>query len=401
MWGRVIGLASMALSTNRTPEERLMRGFTMRRRFRVAIAVAIALGAAHGASARAQYGYYPHGYGGYGWGGWGGAQTPQGNMARGMGAYAAGAGYYNQSTAVARSINADTTMRFNEYVYQSSVEANRQYQKRLAANKASNIQAYDEIQARLRDHPQPRDIYMGDALNVAVDEIEDPRVYSKTLQRAGVKLGGQLIRDIPFRYAPGAITVSIRRLTEDPPPAALMTDDFAEDRAAFKGLGKELHRDLDLGEKPNPATVKKALAVINGAEAKADRVLPRNTKDRNEVDKYLKALHGLIGMLDTPALDILLAGVEKHPEASLGDLLGFMSAYNLRFGEATTPAQRSAYNSLYPKLVELRDEVAPALAGAPPVKSQGAAVGDFFSGMDYQDLQKKAPPPPQPGGGSR
>ena len=106
-------------------------------------------------------------------------------------------------------------------------------------------------------------------------------------------------------------------------------------------------------------------------------------------------------MLQTPALDILLAGVEKHPEATLGQLLAFMSAYNLRFGEATTPTQKSVYDSLYPKLAELRAEVAPALAGAPPPKSKGTEVGDFFSAMDYQDLKKKAPAqPPQPGSGS-
>ena len=97
-------------------------------------------------------------------------------------------------------------------------------------------------------------------------------------------------------------------------------------------------------------------------------------------------------MLDTPALDILLAGVEEHPEATLGQLLAFMSAYNLRFGEATTPTQKAVYDSLYPKLAELRAEVAPALAGASPPKTTGNEVGDFFSAMDYKDLQKKAPP---------
>jgi hypothetical protein len=210
-----------------------------------------------------------------------------------------------------------------------------------------------------------------------------------------------MIRDIPFRYAPGCITVSIHRLTQEPPPAALMTSDFEEDRAAFKGLGQELHKDLDVGEKPKPETVKKALAVINAAEAKADKILPANTKDRNDVDRYLKALHGLIGMLDTPSVEILLAGVEKHPEATLGDLLAFMSAYNLRFGEAKTPPQRALYNVLYPMLVALRDECAQAVAGVPAPNPQSSSVGEFFSGMDYQDLKKNAPPPPRPGGGQR
>ncbi len=216
-------------------------------------------------------------------------------------------------------------MRYNEYMYQSNQVAARQHHQLLMQDKAANIGAYDEIQARIRNNPTSHDIYMGDALNAAVDVIEDPRAYNRTFAGARAQVGGEMIRDIPFRYAPACITVSIHRLTQEPPPAALMTSDFEDDRAAFKGLGQELRKDLDVGEKPKPETVNKALAVINAAEAKADKILPRNTKDRNDVDRYLKALHGLIGMLDTPSVEILLAGVEKHPEATLGDLLAGMS----------------------------------------------------------------------------
>ena len=64
--------------------------------------------------ARAQYGY-PAGYGGYGWGGWG--STPQSALARGLGYFNMGRGAYNEDTAVARSINTDTVMRWNQYAY--------------------------------------------------------------------------------------------------------------------------------------------------------------------------------------------------------------------------------------------------------------------------------------------
>ena len=37
-------------------------------------------------------------------------------------------------------------------------------------------------------------------------------------------------------------------------------------------------------------------------------------------------------MLETPAINILLAGVENRPEHHLGDLLTFMESFNLRFG---------------------------------------------------------------------
>src|SRR5208337_2165664 len=91
------------------------RGKTMTRQSIRACASVFALALIQGACAQAQWGY-PGGYGGYGWGGWGG-QTAQGDIARGLGAYAMGAGYYNQQTAVANSINTDTVMRWNQYVY--------------------------------------------------------------------------------------------------------------------------------------------------------------------------------------------------------------------------------------------------------------------------------------------
>ena len=218
-------------------------------------------------------------------------------------------------------------------------------------------------------------------------------VYSKSLSKAKTKIGGTLIRDIPFRYAPAGVTATVHQLVQGPPPAPLMTSDFDDDRAAFKDLGKELRKNIELGEAPNPETVKKALAVVSGAAAKAGQVLPAGTKDRNDVDRYLKSLHGLLKMLQTPALNLLLSGVEKHPEASLGDLLGFMSAYNLRFGQAKTEPQRAAYDTIYPMLVELRDEVAPALASSPPLKADPSAVGEFFSGMSYDDLKKTGSQP--------
>jgi hypothetical protein len=367
----------------------------MKRRCRWAAGLAIALAVGHGASARAQYGYYPHGYGGYGWGGWGGGGTSlAGSTARGMGAFAAGAGYYNAQTAQARSINVNTAMRYNQYMYESHLEATKQHDALLAKQKGQTIEAYNQVQQRIRNNPDPHDIEMGDALNAAVDEIENPRINASSLKGTKVKIGGEMIRDIPFRFAPAGICTSIHQLTQNPPPPALMTADFDEDRAAFKGLGKELKQDIEQGEQPNPETLKKALAVINAAEAKADNILPRNTKDRNDVDRYLKSLHGLLVMLQTPALDALLAGAEKHPDATLGELLSFMSAFNLRFGQATTPRQKMVYNSLYPKLDDLRDEVGPALAGAAPApKTDGSAVGEFFSGMNYDDLKKKAPAP--------
>jgi hypothetical protein len=367
----------------------------MIRRSSITGALVLALLAAHGNTVRAQWGY-PLGYGGYGWGGWGG-QTAQGDIARGMGVYAMGAGYYNQQTAIANSINTDTVMRWNQYVYESQMNANRLHQGKLALDRFRTNTAIDQVQKRLRDNPEPNDIYRGDALNSALDEINNPRVYAKALQGGQVKIGGQLIRNIPFQYAAAAVTMSVHQLVKGDPPRALMAKEFESDRAVLKELGQKIRKQIEDDKNPDPATVKEMLAAINATEAKADKLLEKHTRDRNEVDRYLKALHGLIAMLETPALDLLLSGVENHPEATLADLLTFMNSVNLRFGAATTAVQRQTYDALYSKLVALRDQVGPALAtSAPATSAHETAPHDFFSQMSYQDLQKKAPAPPAP-----
>src|SRR5206468_2915311 len=141
---------------------------------------------------------------------------------------------------------------------------------------------------------------------------------------------------------------------------------------------------IEQDKSPDPETIRQLQDLVNKTEAKVDRILPANSRQRTETDKYLKALHGLIAMLQTPAIDVLVSGVQNRPEATLADLLGFMNAFNLRFGVASTPQQRMAYDALYPQLVTLRNQIAPALASASSPAPTGTEARDFFQGMTYQ-----------------
>jgi hypothetical protein len=357
----------------------------------LAAALVGALWAAQGTSAHAQAFGYPFGFGGFGWGGW--ASTPEGDLAHGLGAFAAGAGFYNQQTAIANAIDVDTVIRWNEYVHMAQLAANERRAQRRAQEKDRNAKATAAIQKRLRDNPERRDVMQGDALNVALDEIDNPRIYARALKGANVQIGGETIRSIPFRYAPAAITVSIDQLAQGHVPAALKTAEFEADHAAMRALDRQIIEQIEEGNDPDPEALKKLLAAIYVTEEKVAKLLPRNSRERNDAERYLKALHGLATMLKTPAIDVILAGIENRPEATLRDLLRFMSAFNLRFGAASTPRQQQVYMDLYPKLVQLRDEIAPLLATMPEVKTRGTEPEDFFAGMSLEDLQKKAPKP--------
>src|SRR5262245_22848423 len=197
-------------------------GFRRARGRLTVLALTLALTAT--SEARAQY--YP-GYGGWGWGGWGGG-TVQGSIAQGLGYYNLGAGLYNLNTAEANSINADTIMRWNEYMFLAQQEANRREYLRRARMLKRDSQSGDEIYKRVRDTPTDRDIADGDALNAILDQLTNPKVHSSALRLIKAPLSGKVIKEIPFTNASEGVTISLHQLTgERSWPLALQGSTFA------------------------------------------------------------------------------------------------------------------------------------------------------------------------------
>ena len=153
--------------------------------------------------ARAQWAY-----GGWGWGGWG-ATTPQGSALAGAGQYAMGVGTYNLDTAQARSINADTAMRWNQYAYLSNLEASQRYAARKNAEIAKNKALYNEHQRRLRENPENREVENGDALNATVSALMNPSLGSAAMRAGTAVVPASVIAEIPFLYASERITVML------------------------------------------------------------------------------------------------------------------------------------------------------------------------------------------------
>jgi len=321
-------------------------------------------------------------------------------MARGMGVFAAGAGYYNQSTAVANSINANTAMNWNEYLYQSQQAVNKKYYARLAEKQKTNVKANEDIYKRLRDNPNQYDIYRGDAMNVIFDELCSPKVYIRGLKSSSIRFPGEMIRDVPFNYAQAAITNTVDQImTKGSAPAVLHKEVFSPENQQLKVIGAKIREEDAKDGTIDPETLDQAEDLIKKLQAKVARELPSGSKDRLAADKFLKSALGLSKMLRTPAINVLLAGVDKHPETTVADLLMFMKSFNLRFGVADAPRERQVYDELYPLMVKLRDEAfpnrKPELRDTPEPNPEHAA--EFFSKMDEKALDHKAvPPPPKP-----
>ena len=119
----------------------------------------------------------------WGWGGWGNwVDTPEGSLARGLGQYYTGAGIYNKMTAIGDSINADTMMRWNEYMYEAHLEATRRNVARRRGNSERIRTARREILKNLQENPTARDIENGNALNAAITQFSDPQNFQFRLE---------------------------------------------------------------------------------------------------------------------------------------------------------------------------------------------------------------------------
>ncbi len=363
------------------------------------LGLAALLAVATAGDANAQYGYgnYPGGYGGYGWGGWGSGSTIEGSAARGLGYYAMGMGQYNVQTAQARSINADTAMRWNQYWWEAQVAQNRAERQRIARRQALDSGAGAAIEKRITENPTDGDIASGDALNAALQQISNPKIHSSSLRLGTTKIPGKLIRQIPFVNASEAVTFSLDQLTaESGWPSALKDARYDDERKSYteaiqKALAEDVEGDI------SAATMKQVREALSRIRAKYNANLPADVAQKNESEKYLKALYGMTRMLERPDIEKVIAELDTIKETSLGNLLGFMHTFNLRFGRPVTPQQRLAYESLYPMIDELRDKVVASLqpgkevAGGTPEPAAAPKKdfhpGEFFSEMKLDHLE--------------
>jgi hypothetical protein len=362
--------------------------------------------------ARAQIGY-PAGYGGYGWGGWG--STPGGSLARGLGLFNMGRGAYNEQTAAARSINADTVTRWNQFAYLSHLTAANSYQQHLLAHRNAVNRARAEIQDRLRNHPLNRDITDGDALNVLLDVLTSPSVAGSSLSRISTPMRPELIQDIPFKFASEGITICLDQMTmKEQWPLALRVDDFKPER---DGLRKAVEVALEEDKEGDlePKTIEAVQAAIDRFRFKFDKLVPPTNPDYIPAHDTIKAMAGLTKMLYSPKVEEILAELEDYQGTTLGELLTFMQAFNLRFAAANSFRQRRIYLKLYPMLAEQANgpfsgaqtggQTAQAAEGAGRQAISGAedlgtkavdglksAAVDFFKGMDWKHLSGTTKP---------
>ena len=284
--------------------------------------------------------------------------------------------------AKARAINTDTAIKWNKALREQQ-RLRRQDERQQAA----------EDEAKREEKLEQRRLVNGATLNDLLDQIfeADPGVGKAARSKA--PLSPEAIREIPFDWNSEAITACIDQLTgtgsSDPADADGSPSMSTSATPCARPSSRPSRRTPRGPSRWRPA------GKIHDAVADLRAKFVKNEADYEpgyqDALNYLTTLAALNRMLNDPSMKKLLAGLEEGKERTVGDLITFMNAYNLRFGRATSDRQIEIYTRLVPILAAIRDELNPGQAPPTSLDRSGAnlrsAAQSAFKGMDWRDLE--------------
>jgi hypothetical protein len=235
------------------------------------------------------------------------------------------------------------------------------------------------------------DLRDGTTLNNLLTEIFDGDPAVAKSGRAKTPLSPSAIREIPFEWDSEAISVCIDQMTgKDALPPVLMRPIYVNERNALRSavepaLAEDAKRSVSLEAR------KRIADAISGFRS-------RFTTTSNDFDAgyqdaldYFATLASLTRLLNDPSMKSFLSQLDDGQERTVGDLIAFMNAYNLRFGPATSDHQIEIYTRLVPALTAIRDAPNPDKAPSPEPDRTGeglkSAAQQAFKFMGWDELE--------------
>ncbi len=307
-----------------------------------------------------------------------------------------GAGVYNYDTALANNINAQTAIMMNNAWAQAQREDNIMHEKRVQYDAQKVKTLYNQRQQELRDRPGKREIENGDALNLAVQDLSDPRLGSSALRAANATVPAALIADVPFQNASERVTFMLNELRAAAKwPKAFDEPRFAADKKLFDDIVMRMRKE-DFEGDVSAKTLREARQLITNLRGKLAAEPLQDEDDQAAVTKFLNASTALVGLLEKPDIRAALAELRKVKDTSLGNLLGFMHAFNLRFGAATSLKEKQAYHQLFAVLDPTRDQILSEakLDASPAGQANAGSIRDIYGSFDERKARSNPEPPP-------
>lgn len=292
--------------------------------------------------------------------------TAEGDYLRGVGVAALGIGIGSHQMAIANSINAETAIRINEYVFACLMNENRMNAEHREAMAQKDKELYNKIRQRIAQHPEARDVRKGDSLNLVLEELNNPKIQDNVSRSNAVPMSVDEVRRIPFKLgAKGVRRFSIARLTAKGKgkwPVAFQDNRFDHERRQFEkaldnALEQQYKSDMQL------QSIKAVQKTIDDLESRLEQVVGKiSDKLYFEARERLKEMRETVEMLKTTDIEQALGELDRYAGTTVNDLRVFMLRHNLQFADADNPEERELFPQLYAKLGEQRDRVSQGLA---------------------------------------
>jgi len=265
--------------------------------------------------------------------------------------------------AIATSINADTLMRSNEYVYACYKNAVLERTQRLRDRRHLIKETQEATLKRLRENPEQRDVDQGDALNVIMMDLLNPKGSISDLRSISAELDVRTIQRIPFAFRGQGVRISLRRLhvSDGDWPTLFNDDAFHVERKRYaEAVEQALEENLRLGLL-KPATILRVSKAVQDIKARVQTVIqqkPDLQRFAAGASTFIGQLEKAAAILDRKVVTDVIADLDRFSGTTLADLLEFMRNYHLMFAPADNPEERRVYAALFEQLNKQRREYA-------------------------------------------
>jgi hypothetical protein len=311
-----------------------------------------------------------------------------------------GAGMYNLNTAQAMNINAQTAMQWNDYVAQITHESARIHAMRVHNEFVKNQRLYDAWKDRLRNSPGKVEVEDGSALNVALDDLTNPRLGSSALRAARAPVPASLIAEVPFVNNAERVTLMLDQMREAVKwPEVFEGQQFENDRKLFDEHREQIRKEAGETGEISPKTLRAVEAHVNDMLARVTAQPLPDPLDQQEAMKFLTTCQHLVNLMKKPDIQPAMIALRQVKDTTIGNLLGFMHSFNLRFGPAKTLKEKQAYSRLFEVLDQTRDQILAEakLDGTATAQANPKPAVDYSQQLNQVRRGGGTSPPPQPG----
>ncbi len=278
--------------------------------------------------------------------------TGLGNLHAGEGAYLQGTGQFLLNSAMAEEIGARTAMMTNQYMYQAQREANSRFTLRKVVQHEHLAAMRRRIQERLVFDPTERDITVGDALTAAAEVVKRHKPFRGDPGQLSAAIPARWLADLTFSLPADNVRINLGGLSNaDQWPVGLRDNRYAAERDRYEtAIGRVIRESRRGGA--SAETLGLLDTSIEQLCLKLETAQPLDFYNREEAKQRVTELAATARMLHSrPAGEALQDLMTSRPR-TLGALIGFMTAHNLRFGPARTARQRKAHQDFYPVLAD-------------------------------------------------